>query len=181
MSKIYMMFDPDSSKIYLGRTEGEALENAITDSGIWAEIPRPVNSIPNIEEVIFNETGKATIVRWKDGDKTVVHCGDGETFDRYTGFMAAVCKKIFGHTTTAKKLMNSLDKKYQAKLKAEEAAKEKAKRDQEAAAAKAKADKLRAKKDAEAMEELVNLFLMNTEAKQRAEEILRSAKETQET
>ena len=131
--------------------------------------------IPNIEEVIFNETGNATIVRWKDNTKTIVRCGDGETFDRYTGFIACVAKKLFGGTTTAKKLMNSLDKKYQAKLKAEREAKEKEKRDQEAAAAKAKADKLREKKNAEAMEELVNLFLMNTEAKQRAEEILAAA------
>ena len=137
--------------------------------------------LPEIKEVIFNETGSATIVRWADGDKTVVHCGEGETFDRYTGFMACVCKKMFGGTTTAKKLMNGLDKKYQAKLKAEKEAKEKEKRDAEAKAAKAKADKLRKKKNEEAVEELVNLFLMNTEAKQRAEEILRSEKETQET
>lgn len=152
-----------------------------TEGGAVTETVKIPYLLPEITEVIFNETGTATIVRWADGDKTVVHCGEGETFDRYTGFIACVCKKMFGGTTTAKKLMNSLDKKYQAKLKAEREAKEKAERDQEAAAAKAKADKAREKKDAEAMEELVKLFLMNTEAKQRAEEILRSAKETQET
>lgn len=128
--------------------------------------------LPAIEEVIFNEEGKTTIVRWFDGDKTVVRCGDGETFDRYTGFMAAICKKMFGGTTTAKKLMNSLDKKYQAALKAEQAAKEKAKREEEAKAAKAKADKARAKEDAMLMESMVEYFLMEAEAKKRAEEIL---------
>lgn len=134
-------------------------------------------TIPNIDEVIFNETGRATVIRWSDNTKTVVHCGEGETFDRYTGFIACIAKKMFGDTASAKKLMNSKDKKYQAALKAEKEEAEKAKRQQEAAAAKAKADKIREKKEAEAMEELVKLFLMNTEAKQRAEEILHARTE----
>ena len=128
--------------------------------------------VPAIEEVIFNEEGKTTIVRWAGGDKTVVRCGEGETFDRYTGFMAAICKKLFGGTTTAKKLMNSLDKKYQAALKAEEAAKEKAKREEEANALKEKAEKRRAKEDALVLEALVEHLLMEAEAKKRVEEIL---------
>ena len=133
-------------------------------------------SVPHIKEVIFNEEGRTTIVIWSDNSKTVVHCGEGERFDRYTGFMACVCKKMFGGTTTAKKLMNKLDKKYQAQLKAEKEAEEKAKRIAEAEAAKAKADKLREKRHAEAMEELVKLFIMEAEAKKKAGEIL-AAKE----
>lgn len=135
-------------------------------------------TIPNIKEVIFNEEGRTTIVIWSDNSKTVVHCGEGERFDRYTGFMACVCKKMFGGTTTAKKLMNKLDKKYQAQLKAEKEAEEKAKRIAEAEAAKAKADKLREKRHAEAMEELVKLFIMEAEAKKKAGEIL-AAKEAE--
>ena len=135
-------------------------------------------SVPNVEEVIFNEEGRTTIVIWNDNSKTVVHCGEGERFDRYTGFMACVCKKMFGGTTTAKKLMNKLDKKYQAQLKAEKEAEEKAKRIAEAEAAKVKADKLREKRHAEAMEELVKLFIMEAEAKKKAGEIL-AAKEAE--
>ena len=135
-------------------------------------------TIPNIKEVIFNEEGRTTIVIWNDNSKTVVHCGEGERFDRYTGFMACVCKKMFGGTTTAKKLMNKLDKKYQAQLKAEKEAEEKAKRIAEAEAAKVKADKLREKRHAEAMEELVKLFIMEAEAKKKAGEIL-AAKEAE--
>lgn len=135
-------------------------------------------TIPNIKEVIFNEEGRTTIVIWSDNSKTVVHCGEGERFDRYTGFMACVCKKMFDGTTTAKKLMNKLDKKYQAQLKAEKEAEEKAKRIAEAEAAKAKADKLREKRHAEAMEELVKLFIMEAEAKKKAGEIL-AAKEAE--
>jgi hypothetical protein len=177
MTKLHAMFDPSSNKLYLGNTEEEALVNAICDDGSYFEIPRPTNSIPDIEEVIFNEAGNATVIRWRDNTKTIVRCGEGETFDRYTGFIACVAKKLFGGTTSVKKLMNSKDRKYQAALKAEKEEAEKAKRQQEAAVAKAKADKTREKKEAEAMEEFVKLFLMNTEAKQRAEEILRARTE----
>ena len=74
--------------------------------------------------------------------------------------------------------MNKLDKKYQAKLKAEKEAAEKVKRELEAEAARMKAAKLREKKNAETMEELVKLYVMEAEAKKRAGEIL-AAKETE--
>lgn len=130
------------------------------------------HSVPFVEEVIFDEERKTTIIAWYDGDKTVVRCGDGETFDRYTGFMAAVCKKLFGGTTAAKKLMNLADKKYQAALRAEEEAKAKAKREEEAKAAKKEADKRRAKEKDMLMEAMVEHYLLEAEAKKRAEEIL---------
>ena len=135
-------------------------------------------TIPDIDEVIFNEAGRATVIRWADGKKTVVHCGEGETFDRYTGFIACIAKKMFGDTASAKKLMNSKDKKYQAQLKAEREAAEKAKRQEEAAAAKAKADKARAKEYEDTMNDMVQMFLMSAEAKQLAEKILRERAES---
>ena len=92
-------------------------------------------SIPGVKRVHFN--GRACVILWEDDDKTVALCGEGETFDRYTGFMAAVCKKLFGGTTPAKKLMDEKDAAYQAQLKAEKAAKEKAER-REAAEKQAK-------------------------------------------
>lgn len=128
--------------------------------------------VPEIEQVIFNDESATTVLIWKDGEKTIVRCGQGETFDRYTGFMAAICKRLFGGTTTAKKLMNSVDKKYQAELKAQEEAKAKAKREAEEKGAQERAAKRRAKEDAMLMEAMVEHFLMEAEAKQRAAEIL---------
>lgn len=45
-----------------------------------------------IKRVIFN--GPATIVIWGDGDKTVVKCQDGDSYDKRTGFMYACTKRI---------------------------------------------------------------------------------------
>lgn len=128
--------------------------------------------LPRIDQVVFNEESSTTVVIWADGKKTIVHCGEGETFDRYTGFMAAVCKRLFGGTTTAKKLMNSLDKQYQAKLKAEAEAKEKAKRMAEQEEARKKAEARRAKENDMLLEAMVEHYLLEAEAKQRAAEIL---------
>ena len=51
--------------------------------------------IPEIENVIFNE--KATIVFWKDGDKTVVKLQDGDTYNKELGFAMCICKKALGN------------------------------------------------------------------------------------
>lgn len=56
------------------------------------------NSIPKIKKVIFN--GPATIVLWGDGDKTVVHCGEGDTMDKEKGLAMAICKKALGKSKT---------------------------------------------------------------------------------
>lgn len=128
---------------------------------------KTVYKVPEIKEVIFNNN--TTVLIWKDGEKTIVHLGEGETFDRYTGFMAAVCKKMFGGTTTAKKLMNSLDRKYQAALKAEKLEKEKAKRVAEAKAAKEKAEKRREKDKELFVQYLAEQILLEEEARKIAE------------
>lgn len=66
--------------------------------------------IPEIRQIYFNrKTGHTTIV-WSDGsDATVVRCGDGETFEDYMGFCAAIAKKLFGSTSAAKKVMETKD------------------------------------------------------------------------
>lgn len=46
-----------------------------------------------IEKVIFNPP--ATIVFWKDGDKTIVKCKDGEAFDKEKGIAMAFVKHFF--------------------------------------------------------------------------------------
>lgn len=48
-----------------------------------------------IVDVIFNNP--ATIVFWTDDTKTVVKCGDGETFDPEKGLAMAIAKKFYGN------------------------------------------------------------------------------------
>ena len=49
----------------------------------------------DIIKVIFNNP--ATIVYWKDGDKTIVKCGEKDTYDKEKGLSMCICKKIFGN------------------------------------------------------------------------------------
>lgn len=67
---------------------------------------RSVYSFPNIKRVIYS--GPKTIILWADGTKTIVSCGEGESYDQYTGFCAAVVKKLFGSTTHAKKVLGEV-------------------------------------------------------------------------
>ena len=53
------------------------------------------SSIPDIENVIFNEP--ATIVFWSDGSKTVVKCQDGDIYDPEKGLAMAISKKALGN------------------------------------------------------------------------------------
>ena len=66
----------------------------------------PFYGVPEIDRVVFNDP--ATIVFWEDGTKTVVKCMKGERFERYAGFAAACMKKMFGSTSHAKAIMDSL-------------------------------------------------------------------------
>lgn len=58
-------------------------------------------TLPEIKKVIYS--GNKTIVLWADNTKTIVSCREGETFDQYMGFCAAVTKKLFGSTSKIKK------------------------------------------------------------------------------
>ena len=55
--------------------------------------------IPRLSEtprkVIFHDP--ATIVYWKDGTKTVVKCGEGDTYSKETGLALCYMKKILGN------------------------------------------------------------------------------------
>lgn len=51
------------------------------------------------------KSGNATIVFWADGTKTVVKRSEGEPDDPYAAFGAALCKKLYGSNSAAKKLI----------------------------------------------------------------------------
>lgn len=55
------------------------------------------------KRIIFS--GPKTIVIWTDGTKTIVSCMEGDTYDPYAGFCAAVTKKLFGSTSQVKKVI----------------------------------------------------------------------------
>lgn len=50
----------------------------------------------DIKKVIFNEP--VTVVYWGDGMKTVVHCQEGDSYDRRTGLLLCCAKRLFGNT-----------------------------------------------------------------------------------
>ena len=51
------------------------------------------------------KSGRATIVFWNGGSKTVVKRRVGEPDDPYLAFLAALGKKIYGSNSAIKKLM----------------------------------------------------------------------------
>lgn len=63
---------------------------------------------PQVKRVIYNDP--ATIVLWDDGTKSVVKCMDGEPFEKFAGFCAALAKKVFGSTSKAKKVCGAKEK-----------------------------------------------------------------------
>lgn len=78
-------------------------------------------TLPGIKQVYFNEKAGTTAIVWEDGsDTTVVHCGEGEQFERYVGFCSAICKKLFESTSAVKRLIDEKDGDLAKKRKEEE-------------------------------------------------------------
>lgn len=53
-------------------------------------------------------SGPKTVVFWLDGTKTIVSLMEGQEYDEYTAYCAAVVKKLFGSTYKAKKFLESV-------------------------------------------------------------------------
>ena len=64
--------------------------------------------LPKIKNVIFNKP--ATIVIWADGSKTVVKCGEGDTYDPEKGLAMAIVKKALGTNKSQSNYCNILKK-----------------------------------------------------------------------
>ncbi len=71
---------------------------------------RKINKF-EIDKVIFN--GPTTIVKWKDGTKTVVKCQEGDCFDPEKGIAMCFTKKALGN----KGNFNNVLKKHMPKVK----------------------------------------------------------------
>ena len=109
--------------------------------------------IPDIDSVVFNPP--ATIVFWDDGTKTVVKCAEGQEFERYAGFSAAVMKKLFGTTAVAKEIMEECDEANWKKMIEEQ---KREKREKQEAEEKANREKKAAAAKEIGIEDLVNAF-----------------------
>ena len=75
------------------------------------------------EKIYYRD--RYTTVVWKDGTTTTVCCGENETFDKYSGFCAALAKKVFGSTTHVKGMIEKLDVEENKRKAAESKAREK--------------------------------------------------------
>lgn len=69
------------------------IEVAIPDNIFCAD--GPARTLPPIKNVIFNPP--ATIVLWGDGTKTVVKCGEGDTYSKELGLAMCIAKKALGN------------------------------------------------------------------------------------
>lgn len=58
------------------------------------------------KKIIHN--GPATVVIWGDGEKTVVKLMEGDTYDEYAAFTAALAKRIFGTTGYVKRMLKDV-------------------------------------------------------------------------
>ena len=67
--------------------------------------------VPQPKKIHFS--GDRTIVIWADGSKTVVKCTEGQEFDEYSGFVAALAKRAFGSTSQVKKVINTIGKRFE--------------------------------------------------------------------
>lgn len=98
---------------YNGEPISEVKELKINDSGAHAFVNLATTLSGTFSydyEATFTPkkiiySGPKTIVLWKDGTKTIVSLSEGDTWDAYSGFCAALMKKIFGSTNHAKTVM----------------------------------------------------------------------------
>lgn len=93
LTKKYGYLTVEFYRNYLYLCEGEKVKNFFKQIFRKAEIG---DTGLYIEDVIFNDP--ATIIKWEDGTKTVVKCGEHDTYDREKGLAMAIIKKLCGNT-----------------------------------------------------------------------------------
>ena len=99
-SKVYFRFG-DSDYVPFESIGEVTLVGGLVKSNYISCSPRQITP----RKVIFS--GPKTIVIWEDGTKTIVGCAEGQEYDEYAGFCAALAKKIFGTTSAAKRVMDA--------------------------------------------------------------------------
>lgn len=82
---------------------GEAM-NCLLSEKYFEKDKDSTYGLPKIEDVIFADP--ATIVKWNDGTKTVVKCEDGDTYNKFYGFVCCITKKIYGNNSRFNSIAN---------------------------------------------------------------------------
>lgn len=77
--------------MYLSDSFNVKLDCAVTGF----DLIRAFYGLPQPENVIFHDP--ATIVYWDDGTKTVVKCGEDDTYDKEKGLALCYMKKYYGN------------------------------------------------------------------------------------
>lgn len=67
---------------------------------------KEVNKMIKPTKIIYS--GRKTIVFWNDGTKTMVTRNPEDQFDAYTAFCAALAKKMFNTTSSAKRMVDKI-------------------------------------------------------------------------
>lgn len=73
----------------------DTIDKTVYSCGFYNRAVKTTFYLPKIKNVLFNEP--ATIVMWENGDKTVVKCQDGDTFDPEKGLAMAITKYVMGN------------------------------------------------------------------------------------
>lgn len=64
-----------------------------------------LSALPEIDHVLFS--GKATIIFWADGKKTVVKCQRGDKYSQEEGLAMGICKRAYGNDNTFNDVINA--------------------------------------------------------------------------
>lgn len=96
----FNFFDTTDPKMEFLRKACDIVGDAVSD---FKEDPF------EIEKVIFS--GKATIVFWSNGEKSIVKCQKGDAYSQEEGLVMAICKMMYGNDNTFNDVINAAMKK----------------------------------------------------------------------
>lgn len=68
-----------------------------------------------VRQIIFNKKKNATTVLWADGTATVVKKKEGDPLDEQAAFAQALAKKVYGSTSSVRKIIERKSKDYKGK------------------------------------------------------------------
>lgn len=68
-----------------------------------------------VKQIIFNKKKNATTVLWADGTVTVIKKKEDDPWDEQAAFAQALAKKVYGSTSSVKKIVERKSKDYKGK------------------------------------------------------------------
>lgn len=68
-----------------------------------------------VKQIIFNKKKNATTIFWADGTVTVIKKKEGDPWDEQAAFGQALAKKVYGSTSSVRKIIERKSKNYKGK------------------------------------------------------------------